>query len=199
MFSWTAVRESAQVTRLGTRRQSGAKQQGANASTPAKALVEGLVKRDRLRGGAAIRAFRGGNHRGRSFSELSDPAVDTTVTQACAVSRKFIARLPGSAMKLRRTEGALGLLACLLAQDFFHLCFHLQFQASDSAAYLAGYSHSYGLIRLHNGGAPNVSQNTWYSSRSTHRHPSVIVRKRTRAAPSAMQRCSRAFLLAPRR
>jgi hypothetical protein len=73
-----------------------------------------------LLGGATICVLGGWNHLGRSFSELPNPAINTTVTRACAASRNFIARLPGTAMT-PRPDGR-GLLACLLAQVFFHSC-----------------------------------------------------------------------------
>ncbi len=67
---------------------------------------------------------------------------------------------------------------------------HREIFSMAIAPYLSWLLLLHGLMRLHSGGAPKVSQNTRYSSRSAQRHPALIRRNRTRAAPSAMWRYS---------
>jgi len=88
----------------------------------------------------------------------------------------------------RRGGGQACLLACL-RNIFSTICSNLYlflftFCARLRCDLFTGGSFSHGLMRLHSGGVPKVSQNTRYRSRSTQRHPSLTRRNRTRAAPS---------------
>ena len=109
-----------------------------------------------------------------------------------ASPKSFMARLPCRPTASRTARRASGLLACLLAclrNIFSTICPNLYLFLFISCARFQCVlfrccSLSHGLMRLHNGGVPKVSQNTRYRSRSAQRHPSLTRRNRTRAAPS---------------